>query len=155
MDSKTAQTELSASLEDRIADGIARGLASVSPKKVTFGRYDPKTPFHPVRIQTPKLLRPSFQNGRMMNAEMLHDAEIKLLNQIHRPGRYLDRNIEVVISEDGSESVLDLRYRDKSVDDRFFMKGLFRNLQDLLEQIVKEQAVLDEEELTTPAKRRA
>src|SRR5882672_9385926 len=82
-----------------IGDGIAKGMAQVAPKKVTAGRYDPKSSFHPDKKLVPQLKRRCFQNGVEMKADLLFDEEIRLLNRIARGGRYLDRNVEVVLRD--------------------------------------------------------
>lgn len=125
-----------------VRDGIAEALKSIAPRKQPFGRYDPKSPFHKSKA-FPKLTRPCFQNGIQLFEQTLFDEEIELLNQVHRPGRYLGRKIDVIVRNEGSEESVEIRYKESTVDDRMELKSLFTSLRMLLTLIVAEQAELD------------
>ncbi len=128
-----------------IADGIAEGIQRNSPKKVPFGRYDPKSPAHPNKaVPRSKLSRACFQNGYRMDPKKLTNEEIDGLNAITRPGRYINRRMEVVIQNDGSQEVLELRYNNKTADQRFENKNHWRNMLDIVTQVVAEQALKPE-----------
>lgn len=139
-----------------IADGIAAGLAANNPKKVTFGQYDPKTPFHPNKKQALKLTRECYENGYLMRETQLFNAEIALLNKINRSGRYIDRLVEVIVRNDGSEEVVELRFKNRTVDQRFELKGRVRSMLDMLEQIVAAQDIENAEDkpVAAPTQRR-
>jgi hypothetical protein len=114
-------------MADRIADGVARGIAATAPQKVTFSRYDPKTSWQKgmTKKQMPRLTRPCFQNGMMMDDGKMTAEEINLMNQLSVSGRYIDRRVEVVIREEGTQNVLELRYSD-TINHTLELKGLIR-----------------------------
>lgn len=118
---------------------IADGINAARPKKVTAGQYDPRTPFHPNKKAAKKLRRPVYQNGSRLHANRLFDREIDLLNKIVRSGRYINRLIEIQVRQDGPDEVVDIRYKNRTIDDRMEHKGAYRDLTDMLTQIVNEQ----------------
>ncbi len=126
----------------QMSNSIVQGINDARPRKVTAGQYDPKTPFHPNKKKTPRLNRVVFQNQTRLNPSQLFDREIELLNQIVRSGRYLNRLIEVVVSDEGAEEIIELRYKNKTIDDRMAHKSAYRDLTDMLTQIVNEQNAL-------------
>lgn len=136
----------------QIADGIAAGIASTAPKKVSFGAYAKRE-----AIGRSKLKRECYQNGFRMEGRVLSNKEINLLNQIHRSGRYIDRKVEVVVKKEGAnDEIVYISYKNKTVDDRFEFRGYVRSLEDMLQQIVQAQAEEDETEgLTKPEPKRS
>ena len=128
------------SIGQQIAAGIAEGLQAITPpKKVKPGdpRWDPKTPFR--SHKGPALTGDVYLNGIRLNQDQLTDEEIRLTNAIQRPGRYVDRIVEVVISTDGGARVMLIRYGDKDIDRRIELMGHWRTYKELVELIVKEQ----------------
>ena len=121
-----------------IADAITAGIAESRPKKVSFGQYDPKSPWQPDKRKAHKLTRECYQNGYRMNAAQLTNDEIDYLNRISRSGRYINRLVEVVIQTEGSDESVDLRYNNKR-DRALEMRGHVRDLADMLRQIVDAQ----------------
>lgn len=140
-------------LGDKIATGIAEGLARLQPKKVSFGEYARR---HARKV---KLARESFDNGYRLSDDSLTDREIELLNQITTSGRYLKRKVEVIVRNEGrpiAEQVVEIRYSNKTPDQRMENTSLFRSFEDLLKQIVMEQEVNEENlEVVRPSKSRA
>lgn len=138
-------------LGEQIAQGIADGIAKLQPKKVSFGEYQKRHP-------RPKLERESYDNGHRISPDVITVEEANLLNQITTSGRYIKRKVEVIVRNEGrplNEQVLEIRYSDKSPDQRMENKGLFKNFVDLLKQIVLEQEVNEEnQEVVRPAKSR-
>lgn len=131
------------SIGERIADGIAEGMARLAPKRIKPGSslYDPKSPFR--SKNGPRLKGTVLDNGIALREESLYDREIELCNQITKPGRYINRLVEVLISDDAGTRVVLLRYSDKGVDQRMENKNYWRSLQELLEKIVKEQNAVE------------
>lgn len=130
-----------------IGDSIVQGMAANAPRrKVTFGEYDPKTFAQPNKRLTLRLNRDCFQNGGWMNPNSMNNAEIRLLNSITHSGRYIDRTVEVIIGQNGSEDEVHLRYKNKTIAQRLELAGKFRNLEDMLTQIVAAQAVEREQD---------
>ena len=135
---KTDLSELGKAVGDAVAEGMARNL----PRKVTVGEYMRRT-----TQGRPKLTRVCFQNGREMQPQSLTAEEIQLLNRITRPGRYLGNHIEVETKNEQGREILNLAYDNKTVDQRFELRGLFLNSIDLFQKILVEQeAALKEEE---------
>lgn len=127
-------------LGDRIAEGIATGMAALAPaKKIKPGSplFDPKTPFRSKK--GPRLKGDIYLNGIRLNDEQLTDAEIASCNLITRPGRYVDRIVEVHISDDAGMRVVLIRYSDKDFDQRMELKNHWRSFGELVDLIVKEQ----------------
>ena|SRR5258706_2292393 len=127
-----------------IADGIAAGFEKLSPrKKVTFGEYIARQP------KRTGLLRPFFQNGYEVQAYQLHQLPgdpVALINQIHRSGRYLDRKVEVIVRNEGrdlADQSVELRYSNKTQEQRIDNAKLGSSLTDWLVKIVAEQTALD------------
>jgi hypothetical protein len=115
-------------MADRIAEGITRGMAASMPvQKVSYARFDPKTPWQQGKPKKsmPKLSRPCFQNGMAMDDGKMTAEEINLMNSLDTPGRYIDRRVEVVIREDGSTEVVELRYSD-TINHAMELKGEIR-----------------------------
>lgn len=129
-----------------IGTQIADGINAARPKKVTAGQYDPKTPFHPNKKKAKRLARPMYQNGTRLMPNRMFDREIELANQIVRSGRYINRLIEVIVRQDGADEVVELRYKNRTIDDRMEHKGAYRDLTDMLTKIVEEQNALLAEE---------
>ncbi|MEQ1574450.1 MAG: hypothetical protein ABL993_09415 [Vicinamibacterales bacterium] len=133
--------------EEGLGRALAGAIQATAPRRqVTAGEYHPKSSFHPLRSKTKKLKGVWFQNGFFLNEDILHDAEVDLLNRLHRPGRYIDRKVEVVLRETGADLEGDIRYQNNTPDVRLMNKDHWRNFQDMLEQIVTEQDLLDEED---------
>jgi ASC-1-like (ASCH) protein len=128
-----------------IAQGIAQGIAAnQGPKKVTFGQYDPRSPFHPNKKTAAKLTRVVFQNGRQADWDKTSDAEIRLLNKITRSGRYISRRVEVILRDDAGSDVLDIRYNNMTVDQRMENARHWHSFEDMLKKILMEQEIADE-----------
>ncbi len=130
-------------LAKMISDGIAQGITAAQPKKLTYGQYQRKQP------KLPKLLRPTSQNGYPV--QNLTAAEITLCNRITHSGRYMDRRVEVILKVEGNDETLELRYPNKTTDQRFEMKSYFRNFEDLVRQIVEVQELEDAETAPLPS----
>lgn len=135
------QTELGKT----IGDAVASGIAATTRRKVTFGEYEqrgPRNSYHPnSRAETPKLKRQAWQNDTLLQESTLFDREISLLNRITHSGRYMDRKVEVICTEDD----VYIRYNNKTPDQRFELKNHFRSLTELLEVVVKAQEAEDKE----------
>lgn len=130
-------------LGDRIADGIAAGLAAnAPPKRIKPGSslFDPKTPFRSKK--GPTLKGDVYLNGIRLNQDQLTDHEIDQVNKITRPGRYINRIVEVVVSTDGGTMVKMIRYSDKEVDQRLELMSHWRSFTELVDLIVKEQSAV-------------
>lgn len=123
----------------QIAEGIAAGIALTAPKKVSFGQYASRE-----NKGRSKLRRECYQNGHFIHDRVLTNKEIQLLNRITRSGRYIDRRVEVIVKqEDNNPEVLYLKYKDKTVDERFEFRGYVKSLEDMLQQIVTAQDAED------------
>lgn len=127
-----------------LASAIGASVASAMEardskgRKVTFGEFQRKR-----NVGKTKLTRHVFQNGFQLNPSRLKNNQIELLNRLNRTGRYIERKIEVLIREDGADEFIEIRYANKSADQRMELRGYIRNFTDMLEQIVKEQDALN------------
>lgn len=132
--------EMGTAIGDAVSDGIARQTR----RKVTFGEYDPRSPFQPDKKLTLKLKRPCYQNGRFIDKAMSFNSEIDLLNRITHSGRYIERLVEVVVNQEGADETVYISWNNRTPDQRMEMKGHAKNWEDMLRQIVVAQ---EEEDL--------
>lgn len=124
-----------------LADGIAAGVAAAGgPKKVKLGQYDPQSPWHPDKRLVPKLKRSCFQNGGRIDATVICDDDIRLLNQIRVSGKYFDGFVEVLVRQHGTEETVDIMYANATIDKRLEQKSHFRDFSELVAGIVKNQS---------------
>jgi hypothetical protein len=134
-----------ADLGTTIGAAVASGIAATTRRKVTNGEYEqrgPRNSYHPKsKAETPKLARNLFQNDTFCHEQTLQDREIQLLNRITHSGRYFDRLVEVICSEDA----IAIRYNNKTQEQKFTIKNHFRSLVELLETVVKQQESEDKE----------
>jgi hypothetical protein len=125
----------------RSAEGIKSGFQATVRPKVTIGEYAARN------RRRVRLNKEVYQNGGPVKEHQLSEKEIEWLNKLHRPGRYLDRKVEVIVKNDDSENtVIWLRYSDKSPDQRIDNKSRFRDFEDLVKKCVLEQDVIEENE---------
>lgn len=134
-------------LGESIGTAIANSLGGLIPaKKETYGQYVRRMA---QKNPKPKLDRPCYDNGALCQEWTLSAKDIELFNRIERPGFYIQRKVQVIIRNfdmPKSDQVVEIRYSDKTIDQRFENKGLFRNFTDLLRQVVDEQDVALENE---------
>jgi hypothetical protein len=122
---------------------IAAGIAQTQPaRKVTIGEYVRRGAINQYHTgkKALKMTREYYQNGKMIYPDTCFDKEIELLNQITHSGRYIDRLVEVVVIQNGSEEAVDIRFSNK-VQFAFELKGKARDFTDILEQIVAAQKI--------------
>lgn len=125
-----------------IGKDIADAMESHHPKKITFGRYDPRTIFHPDKAKG-KYFRPGrdyYQNGIRMVDSNTFDKEVELLNLIAHSGTYIDGMVTVNVDKNGDMEVVSISWACHTADIRSEMKDRFRNFTDCLQQIVEAQA---------------
>lgn len=98
-----------------------------------------KSVYNPTGKPRPEYLKyeSAFQNGIKINPEFLTNEEISLFNRI-KPGRYNDRKWEVV-SRDEGEKTIELRYPNKSQEERFDLIQKAPSLVAMLNLILSEQ----------------
>lgn len=128
-----------------IGKAVADGIAANTRRKITFGEYEamgPRNVYHPKsKAETPQLKRNVWQNDSMLQHSTLFDREVVLFNRITHSGRYCDRKVEVICTEDD----IYIRYNNKTADQRFELKNHFRSMEELLTIIVTEQEREDKE----------
>jgi hypothetical protein len=145
-------------LSKMISAAVVAGVnAAQPPRAIKFGEY-----LRRVNAGRSVLKVTAFQNDKLIDPGVLTNAEIDLLNQINRGGRYFDRQVEVIYSLNGNDRVVYFRYNNKSADQRFELRGQYRNFLHFLQQIVEWQAEENQKEedqreaiaaLTSPAAR--
>ncbi len=137
-----------------IADGVSAGMAANMPKKkVTFGEYWAKTPFHPTRAGAVKFNRVYTQNGVPIDWNTCSDAEARLLNRITRSGRYIDRLVEVIVDQSGPDESVDVRFHNKTAGHQLEMAHRVKSFEHMLQQILDTQDAEDAEDALDAATR--
>lgn len=124
---------------DKLANAITNAVAEAGPvKQIHISRYTAKTPWNPTGSkQRPKMRCRFFQNGFEIREAFVTDEDIDRLNKI-RPGRYLNRKVEVIQrNEHGNES-MELRYSNATIEQRMELKNEARSLSEMLKRIVSE-----------------
>ena len=98
----------------QLGAAIAAGISqSQPPRKMTIGEYVRRgkiNQYHPDPKVRLKFDREYYQNGRLIEFATTFDREVELLNQITHSGRYIDRLVEVVVIQNGSEEAVDIRF---------------------------------------------
>ncbi len=145
-----------------IGQAVAAGINATQRQKVNFGAYDPRrfgqAPGDHKRLK----FRPTInytQNGNPCNIETLSAEEVKLLNQVHRPGKYLGGTFEVIVREEGPDvTTINIRNDVSSKDKLIEGSRIGGTFLQLLQKIVAEQDAAeksDEEWLLTAKERRS
>ena len=134
--------EQQGTLAQLIADGIAAGMAKLIPRKTTLGQYIAQ---HRRKVKLKVMV---YQNSIFVHEAQLTEEEVGYLNAIHRPGRYINRKVEVLVAKHADDPVeIDIRYADATTDQRLDNARHWRTFGDLVKQIVDEQSVAEENEL--------
>jgi hypothetical protein len=130
-----------------LADGLAK---NAPPRKIQIGEY---IRIHKLeQYREVKLTRDFWLCGVRCWPETLKDDDIRLINQIDRPGRYIDRLVEVSLRDFNGEELVSVSWNCKTVDQRAQLGG--RSLSQILKEIVEAQKAEDKEDEEQPAKRR-
>lgn len=120
-----------------LAEAIVGAVtATQGPRKITAAEYQRERSIH---RDKPQLTRKVYQNGYMLTRHQLPADAIHLANAI-RPGIYANGTIQVVPMRDGTAGMsLDIRYANKSPDERMELKSRFPTFTHMLAAIVREQ----------------
>ena len=112
---------------------------SQQPEQTDFELLN-KSCFNPSGKPRPEYLKYEsvYQNDRKINGDFLTNDEISLLNKI-KPGRYNDRKWEVIVRDEGQEKTLEMRYSNKSQDDKIDLAQKAPSLTAMLNLIIAEQ----------------
>ena len=124
---------------DQLAEAVARGItAAQGPKKLTPGQYAKR---ERERNPKPALKRPVYQNGYSVDVDSgaVTAEAITLMNRITTSGRYLGRRVEVIVRNDPNDKAVEIRYPNKSIDQRMENAQFFTSFTDLVRKIVAEQ----------------
>jgi len=106
------------------------------PRKVGFSEYMRTRSVH---RNKPLLARKCFQNGIQLMRDQLTADAIEMLNVV-QPGSYFDGFIIVAAIQAGNKmSGIDIRYANKSVDQRMEFKSRFQSFEHLLAALLKER----------------
>ena len=142
-----------------IGSAVAAGLNKHTRPKVSYGDYArrPHSSTHPdpAYPNGPALTRETWVNGHREEQHVLTDKEIHLFNRLSRTGRFLNRLWEVQVSAD----VVDIRYNNRTVDQRNELMEFGKKQIQQLEAVVAEMDELnaidaDEVEQKVEARRR-
>jgi hypothetical protein len=132
-------------LGETIAKGIVDAGNATGPiKQIPITKYKNRTIYNPQGLpphKRPQFTREYYQNSKIINdIGGLYDEDIRLLNKL-KPGRYIERNVEVIerLSDNGQQNQVEIRYPSATIDDRFRMKNYWRTFSEMLRLIVAEQ----------------
>lgn len=145
-------TEPTVDANQALADAITRGIVEATSqtgpiKQISRGAYKAITPWNPTGAKDRsrvKFARAYWQNGALIQRWQVTDEQVQQLNQL-RPGRYLDRRVEVIeraSDNNGDPAAVEIRYDNATAEQRFENKNVFLNFGDLLRKIVAEQGAL-------------
>lgn len=105
-------------------------------RQIPFNELVPDTPFNPKGERNRKgFTRPTFLHGIALNPLTHTQAEMDLFNKL-KPGRYLDRKVEVQRSNDGS---INVKWEGKNRDLRIEFYTKYPTITLLLEAIIKDR----------------
>lgn len=123
----------------QLANAIVQAVTAANgPRKVSFDEYDRTINNH---RNKPALTRTYFQNGIRLQRDQLTADAINMLNSL-RPGSYADGLFQVVAVQDGiKHSALDIRYQNKTIDERMQMKSAYPTFEHMLAAMLREQTV--------------
>lgn len=119
-----------------IGAAVSKSVAEANPKKETFGHYTKR-----INAGRSKLTRECFQNGFRLENENLSNKAIDLLNTISHTGRYINRLVEVIVRDEGAEEAVEIRYNNKTADQRAEIRGHIRSTEEMLQMIVDAQVI--------------
>lgn len=123
-------------LKDLVKSVKSLAEAQESTRQKTVLEITENSPFNnPGNPRTAKLKGKFFQNGTQINPAFLTQQETVLLNQL-KTGSYNHKKWQVTRRRDKS---IDLRYPNKTIEQRMENKGLARNLEEMLKLIITEQ----------------
>lgn len=124
-------------LGQAIADGFSKNQG---PQKVKFGEYERRR-----KAGRPTLARIVLVNGIRLDPDGETPETINLLNKVTASGRYFDRKVEVIYGHDGADEALEIRYANKTVNQRNDLRAYIRSFPDMIQQIVDTQVKEKEE----------
>lgn len=132
------------SKEERQLDALTTLAESVkllvarqeSTRQLNYNEILPTSPWNPEgKRQRTQLRRQAYQNGIWLNPMMLRESEIELLNAI-KPGRYLNRTVEVQLWGDGS---VNISYKNGKLEKRMEFAAKYPDLTALLNALIKDR----------------
>lgn len=99
------------------------------------------TPWNPEgKRQRAGFTRPTYQHGIPLDPLTCTEETIRLFNQL-KPGRYLDRKIEVQQAQDGA---INLQWAGQRIDQRIEFYSRFGHIDDVLRAVIAERKVKEE-----------
>lgn len=132
-----AEAIISNANQDLVAALIQAIQATKPVEKKNPVTRKPGSPWHP-KDGSPKLKlkRKMYQHGLLMDADLLTNDEIDLLNKV-KPGRYLDNWVKVIKRQDKG---INIDYPVKTVAQRLKLGSAFgvNSLTDLLKRLISE-----------------
>lgn len=130
--SNAAISELAKSIVGAVND--AHG-----PRKVDYGEFMANRSVH---RDKPELTRKIYQNGILLTRRQMSADAINLANAL-KPGTFANGRVAVVAVADGTQGVaLDIRYNNKTPDDRMAFKSLYPTFEHLLASLVRENELV-------------
>ena len=120
---------------------IARSMKAMmdrqeAVRQIPFNEMKPVTPFNPKGDRFRKEFnRPTWLQDILLNPLTHSEEEMVLFNQL-KPGRYIDRKVEVMRGADGG---INLRWNGKAMDKRIEFYSQWPDIKLLLRAILKER----------------
>lgn len=121
----------------RIAQSMEKMMARDDrSRQLTITEILPVTPWNPEgKRDRLTFTRPTFMHGIALNPLTHRESEIKLFNAL-KPGRYLDRKVEVQRGNDGS---INLKWEGGKIDKRIEMYSLYPDITTLLTAVIADR----------------
>lgn len=133
------QTPVASDVE-KLANAITGAIEKTGPRRfVPYGQESRVTPFNPTGKRNRTLRRKMYQNGNPLFVRHLTDKEIELLDKI-KPGVYLQGKVTVVETFDGVDTIVYIRYKNRTSDQRNELDALAPSLTAKLQCMVNEHA---------------
>lgn len=124
---------------DPAALAAALAFSVNGPRKIGPAEYQRTRSLHRASLKG-QLQRKYLQNGIQLFREQLTADAIAMLNEL-QPGLYADGFFNVVPVQDGNKLTgLDIRYSNKTIDDRMKVKSFWPTFEHMLAAMLKERA---------------
>ncbi len=122
----------------RVAESMERIVSrNESTRQLSYAEILPVTPFNPEgKRNRIGFKRQTYMHGILLNPMLHTEEEIDLFNQL-KPGRYIDRKVEVQLTRSGE---LNLQWAGSKIDARMAIYTQFPEIKVMLKQIIAERA---------------
>jgi hypothetical protein len=106
-------------------------------RQIPYNEIKPTSPWNPEgKRNRAKFVRETFQHGRWVNPMMVSEETIQLFNQL-KPGRYLNRKVEVIRSQDGA---INITWSNAKIEQRVEFYRNYPTIDHVLRAVIAERA---------------